>query len=167
MARNEYPIYNGVAPSWADAAVKVTLTGCPLIEMGDIKSIKTGSHVEIGDQRAGGVVIRRTTGELTNGASMELYATGFVKFLRGLKQAAQSLGYTKGNQIVLSGVVFDIVYQRTPVGSVDIYETRIKGCRYLGRDWDGSQGTDAEVVPVDLNPMVIADVIDGKEVVLL
>lgn len=162
-ANNDYPIYDGIAPSWADVIVRIQKTGLPLIEMKDIQSINTGSTVELGESRAGGRVMKRTTGSLSNEASMTLYREGFQKMLRGLKAAAP----TRGNQRLISLVHFNVQIQHTPPGSDDIFEVRIKGCRYTARNLNGSEGTDADVVEVTLNPIEIADVIDGEEVVLL
>ena len=163
MANNDYPVLDGIAPSWADAKVTATATGVSLIEVKDIKSINTGSTVEVGDQKAGGRVIKRTVGEASNEASMVLYREGYQKLLRGLK----ALAPLRGNTRVISLVHFGVSFQFTPPGSAEIYETRIKGCRITGRALNGSEGTDAAEVEVTLNPIEVVDVIDGEEVALL
>ena len=145
MANNDYPVLDGIAPSWADAKVTATATGVSLIEVKDIKSIK------------------RTVGEASNEASMVLYRDGYQKLLRGLK----ALAPLRGNTRVISLVHFGVSFQFTPPGSAEIYETRIKGCRITGRALNGSEGTDAAEVEVTLNPIEVVDVIDGEEVALL
>lgn len=160
---NEFPVLDGICPSWVDIIVRISPIGAPLIEVGDIKSINTGTSVEVGEQRSGGRVIKRTTGSESSEASMTLYRSGYQKLLRGLKDAAPS----RGNQRLVSHVHFGIEVQHTPPGDVEIWCYRIKGCRLMGRALNGSEGNDADTVDVALNPLQIADVIDGEEIVML
>jgi hypothetical protein len=162
-ANNDYPVYNGIAPSWADIIVRITPDGAPLIDMKDIKSINTGRKVEVGEQRAGGRVKKRTSGSGSQTASATLYRDGYQQLLRGLL----ALAPRRGNEAQVSLVHFGIQIQWTPPGSVEVYERRIKGCRLLGDDLNGAEGPDADTVDIELNPIEIADVIDGEEVVLL
>lgn len=168
MAVNqEFPALDGIVPSWADVIVKASPVGAPLIDMVDIKSIDTGTELEIGEQRgaSGGRVLKRTTGSGKQTAKMVLYSSGFVKFLRGLKGIAPSR--KGGAQKVIGLAHFGLQIQFTPIGSVEIYETRIKGCRYTGRGLNAAEGTDAQTVDVGLNPIEIVDMIDGIECVLI
>jgi hypothetical protein len=158
-----YPVLDGVAPSWADIAVRITPNGGNLIEMGDIQSISSGSTVEVGEQREGGRLIKRTTGSVSHESSMTLYKSGWRKLLQGLAASAPS----RGNQRRVSLVHFSLNIQWTPPGSADIFERRIKGCRILGNANDSSEGTDAALIEVPLSPLEIADVVDGVEYVLL
>jgi len=161
----EFPVLDGIAPSWADIIVRVSPAGAPLIEMADIKSINTGTSVEVGEQRgaSGGRVLKRTTGAAKYEASMTLYYAGFVKLLRGLKDLAP----VRGNQRAISLVHFGAQIQHTPPGSVEIFDMRIKGCRFLGRALNPAEGVDAQTVDVALNPLEIADMVDGVECILL
>jgi hypothetical protein len=162
---NEFPVFDGIAPSWADLQIKVKGKATSLLDMRDVKEIKTGATIEIGEQRgvSGGRVIKRTTGSSKNEASWTLYHSGWLKLVRNLK----ALAPLRGNQRVLSLVHFDVQYLWTPPGDVDIYETRLKGCRILGRNLDNAEGVDATTLEVPLSPLVIADFIDGEEIVLL
>lgn len=166
---NDYPILDGIAPSWADIIVRVSATGAPLLEMKDIASIDTGTTVEVGNQigASGGRVMRRTTGSVKNESGASLYRSGFQKFLRNLKVAAEAAGHVRGNQVLVSLVHFDIQVQHTPINDVEIYEYIIKGCRYFGRTLNSAEGNDADQVGLNLNPLEIADIIDGKEIVCL
>jgi hypothetical protein len=166
-ANNDYPVLDGIAPSWADIIVRATATGGALLDVKGIKSINTGTTLEVGVQKAGGRVMKRTTGEGSQEASMEVYREQYQQFIRNLKDAALAAGYTRGNQVLLGLVHFGLQIQHTPPGSTEIYEVRIKGCRYMGRDLNGSEGTDADVVSIKLNPIEIADVIDGVECVII
>lgn len=164
MSAFDFPVLDGVAPSWADIAVRVSgVSGGSLIEIGDISALKTGSTVEIGYQKEGGRVIKRTRGDKKDEASMTLYASGYQKLLRGLR----ALMPLRGNQRLVSLVHMNVNVQYTPPGSVDILEYRLKGCRILARTIDGQEGTDATQVELPLNPIEIADVIDGEEYVLI
>lgn len=163
---NEFPVLDGVAPSWADIMIKASpLADGSLIDIKDIQAINTGTTVEFGEQRgaSGGRVIKRTTGQVSQEASMTLYRSGYQKLLRALK----SLAPKRGNQRAISLVHFNIQVQHTPPGDTEIYEYRVKGCRIAGRNLNGAEGTDADLVEVPLNPIEIADVIDGEEVVML
>lgn len=166
---NEYPVYNGVSPSFCDIKVAVTATGAPLLRMQGIKSINTSVSGEVGEQRgaSGGRVMKRTTGQVSYEASMTLYRDAFNEFLDNLAIAAQSLGYVRGNQVLVSLVHFGIQIQHTLPGVQDTFEHRIKGCRYLGRDLNGAEGTDPDTVDVKLSPLEIVDMRGGKEIVLL
>lgn len=163
---NEFPLIDGFAPSWGDFSCTATPDGAPLIEMVDIKSIKTTLSLDVGEQRgaSGGRVLAVTTGSAKNEAEMTLYYSGFVKFLSGLRALAPQV---RGGKRQLSLVRFGLIYMFTPPGSSVIYEVRIKGCRYTGRDHAPAEGPDATTLDVKLNPLEICDVIDGEECVLL
>lgn len=162
-ANNDFPVLDGIAPSWADIIVRVTATGTPLLEVHDIKSINTNTKVDVGVQKAGGRVMKRTAGEESSEASLTLYREGYQKLLRNLMAIAPP----RGNERLISLVHFNVEIQHTPPGSVEIFIVRLKGCRILGRGLNGSEGTDPDVVEVPLHPAKIADVIDGVEVVML
>jgi hypothetical protein len=162
---NDYPVLDGAAPSWADISVKAQITGGSLLEIKDIAAINTGTTVEIGEQRgaSGGRVMRRTTGQKSDEGSMTLYRSGFQDFIRALMAIAP----VRGNQRILSQVKFDIQVQHTPFGSDEIYEYRLKGCRYLGRTMNGAEGVDADQVECPLSVGELVDVVDGVEAVAL
>lgn len=160
---NDYPILDGIAPSWADISVKASANGAPLIEMKDIQSINTNTTVEVGEQRQAGRVIRRTTGSVSFEANIVLYRTGYQKLLR----AAKALAPLRGQRRVISLVHFDIQVLHTPPDESDIYEYHLEGCRMLGRALNGAEGSDADTVDVPLSVVTIVDVVDGEEVIAL
>lgn len=166
-ANNDYPVIDGIAPSWADLVCSIAPTDAPLIDMKAIQSINTGVTVEVGQQRAGGRMMKRTTGSRNDEASATFYYDGYIQLLRGLKNAALAAGFTRGNQAIVGLVSFSLQIQYTPPGAVEIFETRLKGCRLLGRNLNGSEGTDPIVPDVTLSPAEIVDLIDGVEVILL
>lgn len=161
---NHYPVLDGIAPSWADIIVRVGAAGIPLLDVEDIAAINSGATVEVGSQRApGGRVVKRTTGASSFEASLTLYRSGYQKLLRGLK----ALAPLTGNRRSLTVVHFGIQVQHTPPNDVEIYEYRMKGCRILGRNLNGAEGTDADQVEVPLSVIDIVDMIDGEEVAIL
>ena len=170
MAINQaYPSLGDVEPSWADIAVTATVGGGALLDMSDLKSIKWGRKVEVGEKRgaSGGRVMARTTGQGSQEASAVLYRSGMRKLLKGLITAATAQNLTRGNQVIVGLVSFDFDIQHTPPGESEIYHVRIKGCRYLADSDDMKEGTDPDTLEITLNPIEIANVIDGKEIVLL
>lgn len=169
MVNQAYPSLQDVEPSWADIGVHATVSGAALLEMADIKSIKWSRKVEVGEKRgaSGGRVMARTTGQGSQEASAVLYRSGMRKLVKALVTAATAAGYTRGNQVTISNVSFDFDIQHTPPGESEIYHVRIKGCRYLGDSDDMKEGTDPDTLEITLNPIEIANVINGQEVVLL
>lgn len=165
MTNQAFPSLNDIEPSWADIATTFTVIGGDLLEMADIAGLKWSRKVEVGERRgaSGGRVMARTTGSGSQEASATLYRSGLRKLIRALMKQAP----TRGNQVQIGLVAFDIMIQHTPPGETEIYQTKIKGCRYLGDADDMKEGNDADKVEVTLNPIEVVQIIDGKEVVLI
>lgn len=165
MSVNDLPVIDGFTPSWADITCKALATGLPVLEMGAIQAINTGVTLEVGVQRgpSGGRPMKRTTGSVDYEASLTLYYSDYLKLLRNLMASAPQ----RGNQRRVSLVQFQLNIQFTPPGDIEIYERRIKGCRLAGSTMNATEGTDAQLIEVPLNPIEVVDVIDGIEVVLL
>src|SRR5690242_7732456 len=105
MSVFDFPVLDGIAPSWCDINVRVGTFGAALLDIGDISAISSGWTVEVGEQREGGRCIKRTRGSVSYEASMTVYASGYQKLVRGLMTAATP--NTKG-QIPLSLVHFTV-----------------------------------------------------------
>jgi hypothetical protein len=165
MIQQSYPSLNDIEPSWADIALTFSIGGGQFLDMEAIKALKWNRKVEVGERRgaSGGRVMARTTGQGSQEASATLYRSGLRQLIRALMDQAP----VRGNQAVISLVSFDITVQHTPPGEFDIYQTIIKGCRYLGDADDMKEGNEADTVECTLNPIEIAQFIDGREVVLL
>jgi hypothetical protein len=165
MPNQAFPSLNDIEPSWADIAVTFTVFGGDALDMADIASLKWDDKVATGERRgaSGGRVMARTTGELTSSASAELYRGGHRRLIKSLMAKAPQ----RGNQRLISLVGFDILIQHTPPGESEIYQVKLTGCRLLGRSLDMKEGTDADKVSVELNPLGIVEIINGLEVVLL
>jgi hypothetical protein len=167
-ANNDYPLLDGIAPSWADFSLKIQPSGVALVTAKDVKSFSSGSTVEVGTQMAGGRPKQVTTGSLGHEASMTLYLSGAQVFERALWNAAQAAGYTRdGGVVQISLVRFQIDYLFTPPGTDDVWERRLKGCRLLTDSEAPSEGNDATTVDYTLFVLERVKVIDGVEVALL
>ncbi len=160
MSQFDNPVLDGIAPSYCDINVYISPQGGNLINMGDIAAINSGWTVELGEQREGGRVIKRTRGSVSYEASMTLYASGYQKLLRGLVAQAP----LQNGQKLLSLAHFLVHVIWTPPGATDLLEYKIKGCRVLGRTIDSAEGNDAQQIEVPLSPIEVVDVIDGVEV---
>lgn len=165
---DEYPILDGIAPSWAD--LKLTISGYnggETIETKDISAFSTGTTLEIGEQRGtGGQLRRRTRGQSTHEASITFFVPGYRKFQRMVKAIAP----IEGGRRKLGLVHFDCLEQLIlPETSEDdnIYETKALGCRIAGRTKALAVGTDAAAVEVPLSVAEIVDIVDGEECVLI
>jgi len=169
MSNNQFPIYNNVAPSWADLQSFVSGGDLSLFEMEDVNAINTSSALELGEQLKGGRVMATTTGSLKNEFTMTFYQQGFDVFLKKLALACQSLGggYVRGDQMRVGLVHFNVHLQHTPPTTDRIDEVELNGIRYTGRTRNVSQGTDANMVEVTLHAKEIVDVVDGLRTVLL
>jgi hypothetical protein len=160
----DFPVLDGIAPSYADINVRISPNGANLIEMGDIAAINTGTTVTLGEQREGGRVIKRTRGSVAYEAGWTLYASGYQKLLRGLRDAAPS--NAKGQKLLsLAHFLVHVIW--TPPGSTDLLEYKIKGCRCLGRSIDSQEGDDAQQIEQTLSTIEVVDVIDGVEVIMV
>ena len=53
MANNRTPIYNNVAPSWADLQAFVSGLDLQLFEAEDVNAVNTSSALEVGEQLQG------------------------------------------------------------------------------------------------------------------
>lgn len=159
----EFPILDGVTPSWADIQVKCTLyPGMPLT-MADIKALDTGGAVDIGEQRSGGRMISRGTGSVSYTGSITLYRSGYNKFLRFAAKVAPK----RNGQSLLTHVPFDLTVSHTPpVQTIEIYQFVCKGLRISGFSMNGAEGSDLDTVELPLSVGQIIHVIDGQEVVL-
>lgn len=162
---NAFPLFNGTAVSWADIVVKTLFDGGTILTTEDIAGVKRSRSLEVGEKRgaSGGRVMAYTTGAVSQEFTWILYRDGFQRYVRELQSRAPK----RGNQYAIARVFFNIEVQHTPIGSNEIFTYRVKGCRHKGDTMDHSEGVDADKVEVPIIVTEIADVIDGKEVVLL
>lgn len=158
MPNQAFPSVNGDECSWADIQATFNVPEGATMDLVDIESIKWSGKVEVGESRgtSGGRVMKTTAGSESSEASATYTRSGLKVLREALEVAAVSAGLVRGNEVIISAVRFDILVQHTPLGSADIYTTKLSGCRYLGDTDDMKQGSDADMVEVILNPVKIA-----------
>ncbi len=157
MANLEFPSVQEQECSWADIKVTFLVAGGSTIPLVDLEAIKWSRKVEVGESRgtSGGRVMKRTAGAESVEASASVTRAGHARLMEGLEEAAVSADQIRGDQVILSGVAFDVTVQHTPLGSDRIYEAKLVGCRYLGDSSDMKQGNEADMIELTLNPMQI------------
>jgi len=162
----EYPTLNEVEPSWADVRISIPIYNGPTVKTPDIAGIKVSDKLDIGVVRgaSGGKKRKRTTGQLDDEASITFYMSGWRAHRDALASVAP-LNDAGQKQIGLVG--FDIIYQYTPPGSVDIFTIKVAGCRVAGRSFEGAEGPDAAKVEIPLSIMGIEEIADGVGIVLI
>ncbi len=166
MTDQAYPSVDGIASSWSDINVSITPLSGTTLTGADISGIKASGKTEVGVQKKGGKVVARTTGETSYEASASFYRSGYRKLVDVMVAAAPAYA-VNGNQVRLSLITFDVDIQHTPPGETRIYHRRLKGCRLLGFSDDMKEGTEADKLDITLNPVLVVDIVDGKEIVLL
>ena len=167
-ANNEFPIIDGVVPSWADVTARITPNGAAVLTSRGIKSISSGADLEIGVEMHAGRVYGTTVGQAKANGSMTLYLSAAQDFIKALKDAALTAGYTRDGGIVQAGLVFfQLDYAFTPPGTDTIWERRLKGCRLIGNTEAPAEGTDATTVDYTLHVTERVEVVDGVEVALI
>lgn len=166
---NEYPVYDGIAASWADLIVECSVYDGILFSVKDVAAINTGRSVEVGEKRglSGGRVMSRTTGASSAEASITFYLDGFDNFEENLMNAAISKGLVRGNEVLISLVHFDFLMQWSVPGSAKIFKRRVLGARTIGDSINPAEGVDAQQVEVPLSVIKVADVKNGRDIVLL
>jgi 2-polyprenyl-6-methoxyphenol hydroxylase-like FAD-dependent oxidoreductase len=137
-----FPSLNGVAQSWADIGVTITVTGGTSSRTDDIVDISYGTTVEVGEQRGVGMEVKkRTRGQRAYEGKITFYADGMRSMLAALAAAAPSdaAGFKDTSQ-----VVFDVLIQHSPPGAEEIGEVQLLGCRLLTRNASHAEGTDPD-----------------------
>ncbi len=160
MPNLAFPNVNGDVCSWADISISLNVPGGAEVSIFDIEGLKWSDKVEVGEQRgaSGGRVMGTTAGQLSTEASMTVTRAGAKQLIQALEVAALLLpNAVRGNRVRIAGVRFDILVQHTPLGTEEIFEAKLSGCRFLGRSHDYKQGNEADMVEIVLNPIEIAE----------
>lgn len=162
MAAQEFPIYNGIAPTWADVSVTANVYGGKLIDMADIYAVKLDPAVDVGEQHRGGRTVRRGSGQGKNTGELTVYRSAYQAFLRQIADIAP----VQNGQRIITLVHFDIIVHHTPPGDTEIYQREGRGCRIVGNGLDGQEGVDPDKLTLPLSVVQIVDIVDGNEFVL-
>lgn len=166
---SELSTLNENAVSWAEIDCTINIAGGQSVKGVDLKSVNYESKVERGVQRGpGGKVKKRTTGQPTDSADAEFYRDGLRILKRAIVAACIAAGYVdSAGRPQLSKVTFDLVIKFAMDGDPEIYCTKLLGCHLDKTAFKHAEGTDADTVASDLNPIEIVEVIDGQDTVLL
>ncbi|OFX05628.1 MAG: hypothetical protein A3E78_14490 [Alphaproteobacteria bacterium RIFCSPHIGHO2_12_FULL_63_12] len=149
---------NGHECSFADIKVHFNVPGGATVAIVDLEGIKWDRKVEFGESRgtSGGRVMKRTRGQVSYEASATVTRAGCEQLKEAIEVAALAAGETRGNQVIISGVAFDILIQHTPFGDSRIYEAKLSGCRYSGDGSDSKQGNEPDMIELNLSPIEIS-----------
>lgn len=163
-----FPSVNDIESSWAEIGIAFNIDEGVTVRP-DMSAIKWSRKVTVGTRKgpSGGRPMARTRGEIAYDASGTFSKGGLSTLEDALVERAVAQNFTRGNQVLISLVAFDIVVQHTPIGSTDIFEVWLKGCRYLEDSEDNSEGTDPDAIEVVLNPIEIVKVKNGREIALI
>lgn len=161
---------NGRAVSWSELLATTNIVGSIPFPQPDLKSCDHGSKVDQSDKRgaSGGRVTARTTGALTNTATATWYRAGLRDFKKALTSAAMAAGHINSDgHVQLSKVKFDLVITHSYDDDPEIYCIKLLGCSLVGDSLKHAEGTEADTVDVELNPLHRVEVINGVDTVLL
>jgi hypothetical protein len=158
------PLLNGEEVSYADLQISFLPPDGNAIKEFGIHEFNSSEDSEIGEVRGttGGRVVARTTGNMKLEASMIMSRRGAQNFIRQLSKNAP----TRNGRKLYGRVPFDVVQFSTPLGSDEIYEKRILGCRIAGNKLALKEGNEHDKVELKLHPMDIVEIVDGEEVSL-
>ena len=169
MPSQAFPNVNGDVCSWSDIGVSLSIPDGAAVDLFDIEGIKWSDKVDVGEQRgaSGGRVMGTTRGTLSTEASMTITRKGALQFLEALAVAARAAGLVRGDQVSVSGIRFDILIQHEPMGSTQVLEAKLFGCRFLSRSHDLKQGNEADMVEITLNPLYAAEKSEAGDWIVL
>jgi hypothetical protein len=162
---SETPTLNGTPTSWTDIKITAQVNGGVELPSLDWKSFDWSSEIKRGDQKKGGRVVRRSSGEKTDTASGSLYRSGLDEFVDALVLVApkDSLGRAQISKVKVDFII-EHSFEDDPD---DIHIVKFLGCHLDKIAGKHAEGPEVDTVDVDLNPMEIVMVRKGVDVVLL
>lgn len=157
MVNQVYPSVNEHESSWADIQLTMNVPGGASLKIIDFSAIKWKRTVTVGSSRnaSGGRVIKRTAGSQEVEASAVVSRSGHAQITEALETAAIAAGQVRGNEVIISGISFDLLVKHTPLGQSRIYVAKLVGCRYLSDGDDSEEGSDPDTLDIDLSPIQI------------
>lgn len=163
MAANATHAVNDFECSWADLGATIDIADGESVEDLDFSAIKFDDSVNVGVRRRRGKKVKSTVGEEDANGSVTLSLASKTAFFRKLMAVAP----VRDGQKKISLVTFSLLVQYTPLGSEEIFTTRLDGCRVIGRTSDNAEGPDPTNVELPLYVGQVVDIIDGEEVSLV
>lgn len=160
MATQQFPTYNGVAPSWSNLQLNFGIYDGPSIQTRDVLSIDWSQSLELSEVRGlGGGLLARTQGQSSFEGSMTMTVTGWEILRRGLSDVAKQKdlpGY--------SLVAMDISAAWALPGADDVKTVTLNGIRITGVSSSNAAGPDAAQVELTLS---IARIVEGDSLPLI
>lgn len=155
MANQAFPSVNEHECSWADIEVTFNVPGGQTLTLVDLEGIKWGRALTRGISKgtSGGRPMKKTAGSVEFEGSLIATRSGHAMLLEALEVAAEAAGLTRGDEVIISGVSFDILVQHTPLGSSRIYTAKLSGCSVDGDSSDMAQGESPDTLEIPLNPL--------------
>lgn len=144
--------------SWADLQATLNVVGGVTVPITDFEGFKWARKLDVGESRglSGGRPKKRTRGSASYEGAASATRGGWMQLMEALEAAAMSLGQVRGNEVIVSGIAFDLILQHTPLGDDRIYTTKQSGCRFLGDSSDMKQGNEADIIELTLTPLSVA-----------
>jgi hypothetical protein len=156
---------NGIAPSWAECEIVMNVDGGGSVPDIDWKNLDYEDKIDRAIQRGpGGRPKSKTTGQSTSTGSGTLYRSGYDALIAALIAVAP---VDSANRVQLSKARFDLVVTHSYEADAKIYTVKLLGCSLDKRGAKHGEGIEADTIDVDLSPMKIVEMINGREVVLL
>lgn len=158
MANQAFPSVNEHESSWADITATCNVIGGATLPLFDLEGIKWGRKLTRGMSRgtSGGRPMKKTAGSVEYEGSLVTNRAGAEAIREALETIAEAAGLVRGNEVIISGVSFDIMIQHTPLGSSRIYTVKMAGCTYDGDSNDSAQGNDPDTIEIELAPLLVA-----------
>ena len=143
--------------SWADLSCTLIMPGGVTVPVLDVEGWSWSRTNERGESRGtSGRPKKRTRGSPSYEASATATRGGWMQLLEAIEQAAISLGNVRGDQVIIGGIDFDVLLQHSPLGDPRIYAVKLKGCSLDGDSSSMTQGSEADLIELTLNPIEIA-----------
>ena len=161
---------NGRAVSWSEIKITANVQGGFSMPQIDVKAINYETKIDIGEQRgaSGGRVMKRTTGAASNSGSATFYRDGLRDLKKVIAPVALAAGFVNSEgHAQLSLVKFDLVVVHDWADDPEIHQMDLIACQLFKDGGKFEEGTDAETVDVDLNPLRIIETVAGIKTVLL
>lgn len=159
MAKNDYPLINGVYHSWAEVQLVFLPYGDGIFRTADFNAVSFTEKLEPGQVKGQGIIKRGTTiGEYSAEGSFSMLLNAHIKFLEVLARIART------KKIPVGAVQFSMAMSWKAVPGAPIVKAALAGCRIKERGFDGSPSPDATVVetPIDVTMCRVNDVSLGE-----
>ncbi len=143
--------------SWGDLKADLNVPDGPSVELVEWEGFKWARKLEVGETTGvgGGGTRKRTRGKASYEGSGTATRAGWCELLEALEAAAEALGQVRDDEVIISGIEFDVIFQHTPLNDTRIYAVKLVGCRFMGDASDMKAGNEADMIEQTFNPRKI------------